>query len=69
MLENLKINSQKETFSNSLIARANSEVMLMDLATEKARQNGTNFDYEYSQLLESRDAILKNIVDDMQKFV
>lgn len=69
MLGNLKINSQKETFSNSLIARANSEVMLMDLATEKARKNGTHFDYEYSQLLESRDAILKNLVDDMQKFV
>jgi hypothetical protein len=69
MLENLKIHDQKETFFNSLISRANSEVLLMDLATIRSNQNNTSFDYEYQILIEQRNLVVNQIVDNMQKFV
>jgi hypothetical protein len=65
----LKVDNATETLINSLISRANTEVLLIECARRLARENSTTLDYEYNQLIESRNKIYQDVVDNMQKFV
>lgn len=69
MLENLKVNDRRETLLNSVVSRATLEVMLLDIAEKKARENNTNIDYEYKELLTTRQKIIDDIIDQMEKYV
>ena len=69
MLDNLKINNQKEILFNSFITRANSELMLILHAEQLAVINNTTKEYEYNQLIERREEIINTLVENATKYV
>ena len=69
MSELLKINNQREILFNSLVTRANSELLLILHADSLAQINGTTKEIEYNKLLEQRQEIINQLIDESTKYV
>lgn len=69
MLENLKINNQREILFNSFVTRANSELLLLIQAETLAETKGTTKEIEYNKLLEQRQEIINQLIDESTKYI
>ena len=64
-----KVDHKTETLANALIARANSEILIMDVAERKAHENGTTYEHEFTKLESKRNSIVENLIDNMPKYI